>query len=45
MATLDIGSLWLGMVSVAVYGLGIGLIVPSDNLLIAEIGSGMARIS
>ena len=40
MATLYLGSLWLGMVSVAVYGLGIGLIVPADNLLIAEIGSG-----
>jgi MFS transporter, FHS family, glucose/mannose:H+ symporter len=36
-ATLFAGPLWLGMVSVAVLGLGIGLIVPSDNLLIAEI--------
>ncbi len=40
MATLYLGSLWLGMISVAVYGLGIGLVVPADNLLIAEIGSG-----
>jgi FHS family glucose/mannose:H+ symporter-like MFS transporter len=36
-ATLFAGPLWLGMISVAVLGLGIGLIVPSDNLLIAEI--------
>jgi FHS family glucose/mannose:H+ symporter-like MFS transporter len=39
-ATLFIGSPGLGLVSVAVYGLGLGLIVPSDNLLIAEIGFG-----
>src|ERR1700674_3143885 len=30
----------LGMAAVAAYGLGLGLVVPSDNLLIAEIGSG-----
>jgi MFS transporter, FHS family, glucose/mannose:H+ symporter len=38
-STLYMGSLWLGMASVAVYGLGLGLMVPSDNLLIAEISS------
>lgn len=38
-ATLLLGSLWLGMISFAVYGLGIGLVVPADNLLIAEIGA------
>lgn len=36
---LLMGSVGLGMVSVAIYGLGLGLIVPSDNLLIAEISS------
>jgi MFS transporter, FHS family, glucose/mannose:H+ symporter len=39
-ATLYLGSPLLGMASVACFGLGLGLIVPSDNLLIAEIGSG-----
>jgi len=39
-ATLYTGSLWLGMASIAVYGLGLGLIVPTDNLLIAEISTG-----
>ena len=39
-ATLYLGSLWLGLASVAAYGLGLGLIIPADNLLIAEIGSG-----
>lgn len=38
-ATLYLGSPWLGMASVATYGLGLGMIVPADNLLIAEIGS------
>jgi len=38
-ATLYMGSLWLGLNSVAAYGLGLGLIIPTDNLLIAEIGS------
>jgi fucose permease len=38
-ATLDLGSLRLGLASVAAYGLGLGLMIPSDNLLIAEIGS------
>jgi fucose permease len=38
-ATLYIGSVWLGMASIAVYGLGLGLIVPTDSLLIAEISS------
>jgi len=39
-ATLNIGPLGLGLVSVATYGLGLGLIIPTDNLLIAEIGAG-----
>src|SRR6266404_1192447 len=38
-STLLLGSSALGMASVAAYGLGLGLVVPSDNLLIAEIGS------
>ena len=36
-ATLYMGSMRLGMVSVAVYGFGLGLIIPTDNLLIAEV--------
>src|SRR5271156_4098682 len=40
-ATLYLGSLRLGLMSVAAYGLGLGLIIPTDNLLIAEIGSGV----
>jgi FHS family glucose/mannose:H+ symporter-like MFS transporter len=39
-ATLYMGSLGLGLISVAAYGLGLGLIIPADNLLIAEISSG-----
>jgi MFS transporter, FHS family, glucose/mannose:H+ symporter len=39
-STLYTGSALLGLVSVAIYGLGLGLIVPSDNLLIAEISTG-----
>ena len=38
-ATLLLGSPALGMAAVGAYGLGLGLLVPSDNLLIAEIGS------
>jgi len=38
-ATLYSGSMWLGIVSVGVYGLGLGLIIPTDNLLIAEVSS------
>ena len=38
--TLLLGSSALGMAAVAAYGMGLGLVVPSDNLLIAEIGSG-----
>jgi FHS family glucose/mannose:H+ symporter-like MFS transporter len=44
-ATIYMGSLALGLASVATYGLGLGLIVPSDNLLIAEIGSGSSASS
>lgn len=38
-STLLMGSAGVGMASVALYGLGLGLIVPTDNLLIAEISS------
>jgi FHS family glucose/mannose:H+ symporter-like MFS transporter len=38
-STLLLGSSALGMAAVAAYGMGLGLVVPSDNLLIAEIGS------
>jgi fucose permease len=38
-ATLSMGSLRLGLASVAAYGLGLGLMIPSGNLLIAEIGT------
>src|ERR1700690_1774935 len=37
---LYLGSLGLGLASVAIYGLGLGLIIPTDNLLIAEISAG-----
>ncbi len=39
-STLYIGSTALGLASVAVFGLGLGLIIPTDNLLIAEISTG-----
>jgi MFS transporter, FHS family, glucose/mannose:H+ symporter len=39
-ATLFLGSHLQGLFSVAAYGLGLGLIIPSDNLLIAEISTG-----
>ena len=38
-ATLLMGSHTLGLLAVGAFGLGLGLIVPSDNLLIAEISS------
>src|SRR5260370_4008152 len=38
-SSILLGSSALGMAAVAAYGLGLGLVVPSDNLLIAEIGS------
>jgi MFS transporter, FHS family, glucose/mannose:H+ symporter len=41
-STLYMGSAALGLGSVAIYGLGLGLIIPTDNLLIAEIGHGSA---
>ena len=44
-STLLLGSSALGMAAVAAYGLGLGLVVPSDNLLIAEIGSGCSSDS
>jgi MFS transporter, FHS family, glucose/mannose:H+ symporter len=36
-STFYAGGPWLGFASVALYGLGLGLIMPTDNLLIAEI--------
>ncbi len=39
-ATIYMGSHGLGLISVAVYGLGLGLIIPTDNLLVAEISAG-----
>lgn len=38
-ATIYTGSPWMGLASVAANGLGMGLIIPTDNLLIAEISS------
>ena len=38
-ATILLGSVWLGMAAVATYGLGLGLIIPTDSLLIAEISA------
>jgi FHS family glucose/mannose:H+ symporter-like MFS transporter len=43
-STFFLGSAWVGFASVAVYGLGIGMITPTDNLLIAEV-SPTARAS
>jgi FHS family glucose/mannose:H+ symporter-like MFS transporter len=37
---LFLGSIQLAMVSVAVYGLGLGLIIPTTNLMAAEISAG-----
>jgi fucose permease len=39
------GSLRLALASVAAYGLGLGLIIPTDNLLIAEISTGSGPTS
>ena len=36
-STFYAGGSWLGFASVATYGLGLGLIIPTDNLLIAEV--------
>jgi fucose permease len=44
-ATLYLGSYLQGLLSVAVYGIGLGLIVPTDNLLIAEISTGTGLTS
>lgn len=44
-ATLYLGSYLQGLLSVALYGIGLGLIVPTDNLLIAEISTGTAPSS
>lgn len=39
-STLFLGTMSLGMVSVAVYGLGLGLIIPTTNLMAAEVTTG-----
>jgi MFS transporter, FHS family, glucose/mannose:H+ symporter len=39
------GGPWLGFASVALYGLGLGLIIPTDNLLIAEVSSNSSASS
>src|ERR1700722_10263265 len=39
-ATIYMASHALGLVSIGVYGLGLGLIIPTDNLLVAEISAG-----
>jgi MFS transporter, FHS family, glucose/mannose:H+ symporter len=39
-SVLFLGSLSLGMASVAVYGLGLGLIIPTTNLMSAETAAG-----
>ncbi len=39
-STLYLGPPWMGIASVAVYGLGLGLFIPTDNLMIAEISTG-----
>ena len=36
-STFYSGAAWLGFASVAVYGVGVGLIIPTDNLLVAEV--------
>jgi fucose permease len=38
--TLYVASASLGRISVAVYGLGLGLIIPTDNLMVAEVSTG-----
>jgi FHS family glucose/mannose:H+ symporter-like MFS transporter len=39
-ATIYMGSFATGLASVAAYGLGLGLIIPTDSLLIAELSTG-----
>jgi fucose permease len=39
-STLFLGTMSLGMASVAVYGLGLGLIIPTTNLMAAEVTTG-----
>ena len=39
-STFFSGAAWLGFVSVAIYGLGLGCIIPTDNLLVAEVAPG-----
>lgn len=44
-ATLWLGSVSIGFVSVAIYGFGVGLIVPTDSLLVAEVSPPASRTS
>ncbi|MFZ0685504.1 MAG: MFS transporter [Terriglobales bacterium] len=44
-AALSTAAHSLGLISVAVYGLGLGMIIPTDNLLIAEISTGSGLTS
>ncbi len=39
-STLFLGSIWLAMASVAIYGLGLGFIIPTANLMAAEVSTG-----
>src|SRR5262252_8468376 len=38
--TLYLGTAHFGWISVAVYGVGLGLIIPTDNLMVAEVSTG-----
>jgi fucose permease len=44
-ATLLMGSAALGMAAVGLYGLGLGMIIPTDSLLVAEISPPDSRAS
>ena len=44
-ATLLMGSVALGMAAVGLYGLGLGMIIPTDSLLVAEISPPDSRAS
>ena len=39
-STFFLGSVWVAMFSTAVYGLGLGLIIPTANLMAAEVSTG-----
>jgi len=44
-ATLWLGSVQLGFIAVAIYGFGVGSIIPTDSLLVAEISPPESRTS